>query len=243
MKKTGLILLITIFGWNLVFSASTSVSKAHKDLQTLLTTNHQTLKKIDQKLKKEVQRKRRFPSLPHLEDQVQKLSTVRREHLLRQDFLDRLKFQIDNNYKGKNLKGVIITALKKMTLIELKTHSQDLSLWKFLKYLTLSMESLLEPNENPIEFIEGYLKTSRIIRPMAPHIYSRTRNYSNGIDNEAANPVDQENIGDEIEKRLQSISHQSPQKPLGNSPHKTEVTPWKDQEKATTEKEATTQKN
>ena len=171
-----------------------------------MTENHKALVNIDQKLNAEIQRKHHTstPSLSHLENRIQELSRARREHIFRQDFLDRLKFQIDNNYKSGNLRSFLITRLKKMTLIEVQGGRHS-TMWKFLKYLTVALENLSEPNENPIEFIEGYLRKSSFIDPLVPHIYGQTRNYSNGIDNEAANPVDKEKAKELIKKKLETL--------------------------------------
>ena len=137
-----------------------------------------------------------------------KLSKQRRERILRQDFLDRLRFQIDSYYRKGNFKNFLIVRLKKMTLIEVQNGPSPL--WKFLKYLTVALEGLSEPDD-PIEFIEGYLKKSNIIDPIAPHIYGRTRNYSNGVDNEAAHSVDLQDVGELVEKNLRVFQDQKAQ--------------------------------
>ena len=203
-----LILAVTL-GWSPQLFASTPRTEALNALQTLLANNHKVLTQIDKQLYTETHKKHRTinqpnnPSLNQFENQVQALLRKRREYRLRQDFLDRLRFQIDNRYHGGNLRTFLITRLKKMTLIEIQ--SEQHSMWKFLKYLTVALENLPEPNENPIEFIEGYLRKSSVIHPITPYTYNQSRNYSNGIDNEAAHPMEPEKVGELVEKKMEEL--------------------------------------
>ncbi len=186
-------------------------ARSLESIQVLIQANHQRLTKINKKISKErIKRIKQYlpssllsspltqthPSTIQAhpsgwmctESQIERLKKSQREHLLKQDFLDRLKVQVDNNYESykekENLQTFLVNILKRMVQIEKRQKPQ--TMYKFLKYLSVAMEKLMEPTEYSIDFIEGYLRASTFEQPISPQVYRQMRHYSNGIDNEPA---------------------------------------------------------
>ena len=97
--------------------------------------------------------------------EIEKLRSERRELLLRQDFLDRLTFQVDTRYPGKDLKPFLISALKNMAQVELGSHSEH-SMWAFLNNMSLLLEEVPERQDRVLGMIENYMKQTTISNPM-----------------------------------------------------------------------------
>lgn len=143
-----------------------------------------------------------------LEEEMETLIQQRRERLLRQEFLDRLVFQIDSKFQGGEIREFLQQTLLEMSLTEASSGATETSLWRFLTYLSLAIKSLPERGENLISFIEGYMDFSTISRPVRPDQFVSLRHYTNGTRSQAAQPIDKSEVGDAVESKLEQYERQ-----------------------------------
>lgn len=140
--------------------------------------------------------------LEKLEHNIQNLTQQRQEHLLRQEFIDRLRFHVEARYNGKNFKRFMESTLRQMALTEAKSTTGSTALWKFLSYISVAVKDLPDKEENLLKFIEGYMKQSSIAQPMRPDQFRDLRNYTNGTTFVSARPTEPEEVGDLVEEKL-----------------------------------------
>lgn len=169
-------------------------------LQDLRTQNVKRLEEIDKTLHRHIEETKS----QHLETEVTALQTAKREHLLRQEFLDRLIFQIDTKFAGGDLRTFLERALVDMAKVDAVSSNAQSGLWKFLKYASDAIRSLPEKKENILSFLEGYMNRS-VVNPVRPEDYLASRNYSNGSQNEAGSPLTRDQAGAFADRRLKEI--------------------------------------
>lgn len=171
-----------------------------KSLQGIRNENVKRLKDIDRALSKKIEEAK--PG--NLEKEVSTLRTARKEHMLRQDFLDRLILQIDANFRGGDLRQFLQVALTEMAKTDAMSTSSEAGLWKFLKYAAEAIGSLPERKENIVAFLEGYMNRS-VSDPIKPQDYLNSRNYTNGSMSEQGSPMKREEAGDVAAQRIQEL--------------------------------------
>lgn len=193
--------------------ASLSRSEAVTYLVELAQQNQSTLKAIDLEIRDVLMKSHNTNLTPkkgkgqlqihtvHLE----KLSLRRREYFLRQNFIDRLKFKIDKDYKGQEMKAFLSKTVLELAHEEALDSQGDFGLTRFCNYLSLAIKQIPERNENLLGFVEGYMKFSSILNPVSPADYIHHRSYTNGRDTYNAKPVDREDVGELVEERLQQL--------------------------------------
>ncbi|MGE3760176.1 MAG: hypothetical protein AB7H97_20595 [Pseudobdellovibrionaceae bacterium] len=176
-------------------------TEALQSLQGMRSENVNRLKDIDRALSKRIEEGR--PG--NVEKEVSTLRTARKEHVLRQDFLDRLILQIDKNFRGGDLRQFLQVALTEMAKTDAMGPNSEASLWKFLKYAAEAIGSIPERKENIIAFLEGYMNRS-VSDPIKPQDYLNSRNYTNGSMSEQGHPMKSEEVGDVADQRLQELN-------------------------------------
>ena len=164
-------------------------------LQQLRTQNVKRLQEIDQTLQKTVETSR----ASELEKSIESLRLAKNEHLLREELLNRLIFQIDTRFGGGDLRDFLGKALNKMAAVD-ATSTNESGLLKFFKYCSEAINGLPEKNENILAFVEGYMNRS-ISNPMLPQEYLAQRNYTNGSVSETGSPMSREDAGAVADER------------------------------------------
>lgn len=210
---------MTLFSTSLLLSAALCLSapawgndgrevktETLRYLQDLRTQNVKRLKDIDDTLRN------RIENAPpaSLETEVQNLRTAKREHVLRQEFLDRLIFQIDTKFAGGDLRLFLERALSEMAKIDAISSQADTGLWKFLKFASDAVRRLPEQKENILSFLEGYMNRS-VTNPVRPEDYLNTRNYTNGSKSEAGRPLNRDEVGAVADRRIQEMQIEASQ--------------------------------
>lgn len=173
-------------------------------LQGLRSSNIKRLQEIDQTLEKRVEE---TPDTS-LEREVSVLKADKREHMLRQEFLDRLIFQIDTKFSGGDLRAFLERALVDMAKVDAVSSQADTGLWKFLKYASDAIHRLPEQEQNTLPFIEGYMNRS-VSNPIRPEDYLATRNYTNGVTSESGSPLERDEVGAYADRRLHELNQPS----------------------------------
>jgi len=194
-----------------ICKASTTQSplEAVQYLVSLKQQNSEKLIEIDRTMK-ESSSPKTSEQLARAESEVRRLGDLRQEFLLRQNFLDRLIFQVDSHYRGGDLKAFLKLRTQTMAEIEVTSSHSDQSLWKFLTYLSLALNQTPEKGEDVLEFIEGYMNASGIRNPTPPTEYLAKRNYTNGTQAMMAAKVSREDLGELVEKQLSLLEQKNP---------------------------------
>lgn len=220
-RLMGLILapliLLTSQGW------AENRQEALEEMHALIEKNHGRIEAIDKSIREGLMNlrdlkinqnevdPRKFGSM---EKGLESLSLQRREHLLRQDFLDRLSFQVDRHFQGGDLRKFLEVKILKMAQGELSSSQPDTNMWKFLSYLSLALKELPERHEAPFAFIEGYMRFSTLLNPTRPTDYMSKRNYTNGMDFEEAEPMSADRVGEVVEEKIKEIQSRNQQDSL-----------------------------
>lgn len=175
--------------------------------------NAQRIRSLDQEIKSVLMKSHNTELSPQLDPKtlpaysqdLERLSLQRREHVLRQSFIDRLKFQVHQNYRGGDLKDFLSKSILSIAHAEALDPSGDLGFAKFCNFLSLAIREIPERNENLLAFTEGYTKFSTILNPVPPTQYVESRSYTNGFDSYNARSIEKEKAGDVVEERLAQL--------------------------------------
>jgi hypothetical protein len=172
-------------------------SDSLKYLQDLRSQNVRRMQEIDQS----ISRKFEESAPAQIETEITTLKTAKKEHVMRQEFLDRLIFQIDTKFIGGDLKAFLERSLVDMAKIDAANSAAETGIWKFMKYASDAIRRLPEQKENILSFLEGYMNRS-VVNPVKPEEYISSRNYTNGATSEAGRPVSREDVGAIADRRI-----------------------------------------
>lgn len=181
-------------------------------LQDLRNQNIGRLKEINETLARKVEE----AQTDSFEKEIGTLKAEQREHMLRQEFLDRLILQFDRKFNGNDLRGFLENTLKEMAKID-AISAADTGLWKFLRYASEAIAREPETREKVLPFLEGYMKQS-VSNPVRPQDYLSSRNYTNGSKSETGSPLSRDTVGAIADQRTRQESKEEKTKQkTGNS--------------------------
>jgi hypothetical protein len=180
-------------------------SDSLKYLQDLRTQNVRRMQEIDQS----ISRKMEDIAPAQIESEVSPLRTAKREHALRQEFLDRLIFQIDTKFIGGDMKQFLEASLVNMAKID-ASNASETGIWKFMKYASDAVRRVTDQKENILSFLEGYMNRS-VSNPIKPEEYLSSRNYTNGAVSESGRPVGRDEVGAIADRRIRESNAAQPQ--------------------------------
>lgn len=196
--RTQLSLLITVLALSCNAWAKADVKgETLRYLQELRTQNVKRLLEIDSSLSSKIEE----PQSGNFEQEIAQLRASKREHALRQEFLDRLIFQVDMKFRDGDLRQFMEVTLVDMAKTDVAAQA-DSGLWKFLRYAADAVHRIPERKENVLAFLEGYMSRS-ISNPVRPEEYLASRNYTNGSKSESGSPMKREEAGELADRRLQ----------------------------------------
>jgi len=176
-------------------------SEALRALKEMREQNVKRLKEIDQTLRARIE----DSSAVSVEFEVNRLRVAKHEHTLRQEFLDRLIFQVDTKFSGGDLRPFLERTLTEMAKVDAASMApNDAGLWKFLKFAAEVVGKLPEKKENILTFLEGYMNRS-VANPIRPEDFMSTRNYSNGLDSESGHPLARDEVGAVADRRIRQV--------------------------------------
>jgi len=177
-------------------------------LQDLRTQNVRRLQDIDKTLSQKIE----DSTAAQIEAEVATLKVAKKEHVMRQEFLDRLIFQVDTKFVGGDLKAFLERTLVDMAKIDAANTATENGIWRFMKYASDAIRRLPEQKENILSFLEGYMNRS-VSNPVQPEEYISSRNYTNGAASETGKPLARDEAGAYADRRLQEIilQQQAPQ--------------------------------
>ncbi len=170
-----------------------------KSLEGLIEQNQREIKSTESLIKKAVHEK------PLIEGRVKYLTRERKELLLRQRLYYSLNTKLHQNYKGQIFRDFLSLTIDNIIELEALSSQPEIVYIKFLSYLKEALQTIPEPGENLIAFIEGYVTRSHILNPMPPQKYLILREYTNGAESTTAYDHKKAKLGDNIDAELKSI--------------------------------------
>ncbi len=152
--------------------------------------------------------------LNSLPDRLIEIQSRRDELKLRGDFVTQLIAQIESKWNAQSLGQFLEQILFEMALNELTNPSnQEASndpvrsrIWLFYTYLSVAIREIPDPREDLLAFLSGYMEFSSIQSPKSPLEFLDSRNYTNGAISQTARPIQREQLGTLVDKRLQALS-------------------------------------
>lgn len=208
IKVVGMLVAVSL-SWPLFAQSPVQVkSDSLKYLQDLRSQNVRRLQEIDKTLSQKIE----DSTAAQVEAEVATLKVAKKEHVMRQEFLDRLIFQIDTKFIGGDLKAFLERSLVDMAKIDAANTATENGIWRFMKYASDAIRRLPEQKENILSFLEGYMNRS-VSNPVKPEEYISSRNYTNGATSESGSPLARDEAGAFADRRLQEINlqQQAPQ--------------------------------
>lgn len=199
----ALCMTISVSGW--AAPGGSERSQVLSDLQAIKAENTSRLNEIEKRIRSQLEN-RLAPTLNVTfdEKEVESLNEQRQERLLRQDFLDRLIFQVDTKYSSGDLRAFLSERLSDMARADLLSRESNQALWKQMTYLSQALRDLPERDTNAVGFVEGYLKASTFKKPIKADEYLKSRQYTNGRESVAATMPTLEQAAELAEKRLKA---------------------------------------
>ncbi|MEO0335568.1 MAG: hypothetical protein AAF202_04210 [Pseudomonadota bacterium] len=192
-----------------------SKKEAISFLKSFAKSNRGKLRDIDQRIRASLMKTYNSELAPNDKDiakslsnrEIEVLTLKRKEHQLRENFLDRLIFTIDRKYKRGPWQGFLAQQIIEMASIEATSMGSDVGFVKFCGYMSAALKRIPERSENLFAFMEGYIEFSTIMNPRPPSEYLKHRSYTNGRTAEFSKGVPKEEVGDIVEDRLARLAY------------------------------------
>lgn len=138
--------------------------------------------------------------------EIQKMRAEMKDVKFKQDFLDRLIFQVDTRWKEQGeFKKFMSMTVQEIAKQEATNTEKDGN-WTFISQLGLVLkETASDRGENPIALLEDYLKESTLQKVVKPKDFLSKRHYSNGKLSTQTETPTKENVGDLVDKKIKSL--------------------------------------
>lgn len=162
------------------------LNKASTDVANALKTV------TDIKLKKEDG----VDPMQKLNDRLTTLTENRNELRARDEFIDQLLFQTEQNLRvdsKSEVKSFLEETLLKLALQQTKSDgSSSLKDTRFFTNAVVALREVAEPNDPPLSFLKQYMEFSSVSNPKNPSQFAQERHYSNTSGAETSAPVSKE---------------------------------------------------
>src|SRR5262249_20870069 len=163
--------------------------------KSLKAQNTARLQETEKAISKKLDETRNTRILGNLHNDIEKLRADKKELLLRQDFLDRMIFQVDTKYDGAHPKEFLEGALRNMAEVEIAS-TNTTTIWVFLDNLRRLISKVPDKQDRVLALVEGYMKQTSIEKPIHPDDFLSNIAYSNGSEAEGAKPMNRELVGE-----------------------------------------------
>jgi hypothetical protein len=126
-----------------------------------------------------------------------------REKDLRLQLANRLLFQVERKYQENDLLKFMINTVGDMKQTdEMRDNQSYGGLTEYLENLQEALETLIEPDENLINFIRDFTRFSSIDHPLSVDEFAETRDYSDGKEMEKADPMDADQAAESVAEQI-----------------------------------------
>lgn len=90
--------------------------------------------------------------------------------------IDQLIFSVDTKWGGSNLAGFLEIELLDLAVNDVTEPGTGVW-WKFLVQASIALREVMEPGEDPIRFLEGYMRESTVLDPKSVVDIQEARRY------------------------------------------------------------------
>lgn len=140
------------------------------------------------------------------EKEIKQMRAEMKDIKFKQNFLDRLIFQVDTRWKEQGeFKKFLTTTIQDLAKQEATNTDKDGD-WAYISQLGLVLkETAADRGENPMSLVQDYLKQSTLQKPLKPKDFLSKRHYSNGKLSTQSETPEKDTVGDLVDKKLQSL--------------------------------------
>lgn len=140
------------------------------------------------------------------EKEIQQMRAEMKDIKFKQNFLDRLIFQVDTRWKEQGEFKKFLTMTIQDLAKQEATNTEKDGDWAYITQLGLVLkETISDRGENPMTLVEDYLKQSTLQKPMKPKEFLSKRHYSNGRLSTQSETPEKDTVGDVVDKKIQSL--------------------------------------
>lgn len=142
-----------------------------------------------------------------LDQDVSLLKDTLSEHLKRQDFWDRLIFEIDTRFAGGDIREFLRSRLTEMAIVE-SSSADTTNLMKLFRYTSDVIKGSAERREDTLALVNGYVRSTNPTNPDEPQNYLSRQDYSNGVLGESARTMSKEDAAELADRRVNEFQPQ-----------------------------------
>ena len=138
--------------------------------------------------------------------EIKQMRAEMKDIKFKQNFLDRLIFQVDTRWKEQGEFKKFLTQTIQEIAKQEATNTEKEGDWAYISQLGLVLkETAADRGENPMSLVQDYLKQSTLQKPLKPKEFLSKRHYSNGKLSTQSETPEKDTVGDTVEKKLQSL--------------------------------------
>ncbi len=212
MRTTILSLLTALILVGTEAMAAVQSPYAKSEIITTLTKlrddTHNKIADIEQKIQKSVDQTMNTEDVvaPPSEKEVRQFRAEMKDLRFKQDFLDRLIFQVDTQWKEQvEFKRFFSHTVQELAKQDATNTDKDGN-WTYISQLGLVLkETSADRGENPMTLLEDYLRDSTLQKTIKPKDFLSKRHYSNGKISTQSNTPSKETVGDLVDKKIKSL--------------------------------------
>lgn len=143
---------------------------------------------------------------PPSEKEIKNYRAEMKDIKFKQNFLDRLIFQVDTRWKEQGEFKKFLTMTIQEIAKQEATNTEKDSNWSYISQLGLVLkETAGDRGENAMSLVEDYLKQSTLQKPLKPKEFLSKRHYSNGKLSTQSETPEKDTVGDIVEKKIKSL--------------------------------------
>ncbi len=137
-------------------------------------------------------------AISRLKDLKESNSKSQKESQLRQEFFDRVIFQINTHFKSGSLHDFLAQTFNQMA-----ERQPSSPMYDFLMQAAQLLRLRQEKFENPIELTNRFLQAGGILTPMTAEQFLSAQAYTNGERSESVTGMNREELGEFVDHQTQ----------------------------------------
>lgn len=212
MKTTILSLILTMSFVNLPAMAAVQNPYSRNEILGTLVkmrdASHTKIANLEIKIQKSVDQTMSPEEviIPPTEKEIQQMRAEMKDIRFKQDFLDRLIFQVDMNWKDQGEFKKFLTQTVQVLAKQEATDTEKEGHWTYISQLGVVLkETAGDRGENPMALLEDYLRDSTLQKTIKPKDFLSKRHYSNGKVSTQTESPSKDTVGDLVDKKIKSL--------------------------------------
>lgn len=143
---------------------------------------------------------------PPSDKEIKQMRAEMKDIKFKQNFLDRLIFQVDTRWKEQGEFKKFLTQTVQEIAKQEATNTDKDNDWSYISQLGMVLkETAGDRGENPMSLVEDYLKQSTLQKPLKPKEFLSKRHYSNGKLSTQSDTPEKDTVGDVVDKKIKSL--------------------------------------